>query len=164
MQPPRMVLVAMEPEDAGEVLLGIRSNDWAPDYPTDGDLVIARLAVERPSVLESRPWVPYRIIVGESNTVAGGCGFLGPPDSAGVVEIGYGLAPSHRGQGLATEAVRVLLETARSARAASTVIAHTDPANLASQRVLERCGFTRAGLRGGDLRWERAIDRESQPT
>lgn len=36
--------------------------------------------------------------------------FAGPPDGNGRVTFGYGLVPSARGRGLATEAVKVALE------------------------------------------------------
>ncbi|NMO93626.1 GNAT family N-acetyltransferase [Actinomycetospora sp. TBRC 11914] len=68
-------------------------------------------------------------------------GFTGPPRD-GEVEIGYQVAPAHRGRGLATAAVRVWVERARAA-GVRRVVARTDPGAVASARVLERAGFTR---------------------
>ncbi len=70
----------------------------------------------------------------------GGVGFHGPPDSDGVVEIGYGIAEPHRGHDCATEAVIAHCGLAIE-RGALAVIAKTDPANIASHRVLEKAGF-----------------------
>jgi RimJ/RimL family protein N-acetyltransferase len=70
-----------------------------------------------------------------------GCaGYLGPPDEAGRVEIGYSLCEQWRGQGLAKEVVRGLVENALR-RGATIVQAHTDPQNAASIAVLRACGF-----------------------
>lgn len=54
-----------------------------------------------------------------------------------VVEIGYLLMRTLWGQGLMTEALRVLLPVISTKR----VIAQTVDTNLASQRVLLKCGF-----------------------
>jgi RimJ/RimL family protein N-acetyltransferase len=44
------------------------------------------------------------------------------------------------------------------------VIAHTEPGNAASQRVLERHGFRHAGEDDGEWRWERAPCTASVPS
>ncbi|WP_232304599.1 GNAT family N-acetyltransferase [Microbacterium sp. XT11] len=70
----------------------------------------------------------------------GGLGFFGPPDENGRVEFGYGLVPAVRGEGLASEAVVAALEFA-AAHGARSAVADTDPANIASQRVLVKAGL-----------------------
>jgi RimJ/RimL family protein N-acetyltransferase len=61
-------------------------------------------------------------------------------------EIGYWLAPAARGRGVATRAVRLLSGWALSELGLMRLALHADTDNLASQRVAERCGFTREGL------------------
>ncbi|MFN2541620.1 MAG: GNAT family N-acetyltransferase, partial [Chthoniobacterales bacterium] len=52
---------------------------------------------------------------GESiNLVVGMCGFTGPPDANGVVELAYGVAPAYQGKGYATEAAMALVDFAVS--------------------------------------------------
>lgn len=68
-------------------------------------------------------------------------GFKGPPNEEGEVELGYEIAPSHQGRGLATEAVRAMLEFARAAPDVTSVTAHTLAERNASVRVLEKTGF-----------------------
>ena len=81
----------------------------------------------------------------------------------GAVEVGYGLAESARGRGLATEALRAMVGRA-SALGVATVVAMTAVDNLASQRVLERLGFTRLDIVVEDpddgplIRWELALE------
>ena len=56
-------------------------------------------------------------------------------------EIGYGILEEFRGQGFATEAVKLALEWAFQHPEIKAVEAETDPGNAASQRVLMKCGF-----------------------
>lgn len=75
--------------------------------------------------------------------VLGSCGFKGPPDAAGEVEIGYGIHQLHEGRGYTTEAVAALCAWALAQPPVTAVLAETEQWNLASQRVLEKCGMTR---------------------
>ena len=65
-------------------------------------------------------------------------------ETAAFAMIGYTLAPRHQGKGYATEAVTGLLDWL-IARGVHRVAATLDPLNLASARVLERCGFRYTG-------------------
>ncbi len=59
---------------------------------------------------------------------------------AGAVEIGYTVFPPSRGQGLATEAVTALTESAFATDDVEAVVATVVPENRASLRVLYRVG------------------------
>ena len=82
----------------------------------------------------------YLIRRRSDGSAVGGIGFFGPPDDTGTVEFGYGLVPSARGAGLATESVELALQQAAD-NGARAVVADTDITNVASQRVLEKNGF-----------------------
>ena len=56
-------------------------------------------------------------------------------------EIGYGIMKKHRGQGFATEAVKLALKWAFQHPEIKAVEAEADPDNAASKRVLMKCGF-----------------------
>jgi RimJ/RimL family protein N-acetyltransferase len=86
-------------------------------------------------------------LVLEDGLVVGDCGWSGPPQD-GVVDLGYGLAPSARGRGVGTAAVRLLLDWV-SVRGAVQARAEVRPDNLPSLRLLSRLGFVDAGARGG---------------
>ena len=141
----------VEPSEAQAVLSGERRADWVIDYPTEGDVVIAGL-VAQSSVARADAYVPYKITFRASGLVIGGCGFLGPPDTTGAVEIGYGLVPTQRGTGIATEAVNGLLDAAWSDPAVTIVVAFTDRDNDASQGVLRRAGFRQVDSNTEQLR------------
>jgi [ribosomal protein S5]-alanine N-acetyltransferase len=64
----------------------------------------------------------------------------------GTAEVTYDVAPSHWGQGIATAACRAATWWAFEVRGWYRVQATTVLPHVASQRVLERCGFKREGL------------------
>ena len=70
----------------------------------------------------------------------GAAGYLGPPDPMGCVEVGYSIVPEFRAAGFATELLHALAARVRTPGVVR-VIARTTPANPASIKVLERCGF-----------------------
>jgi RimJ/RimL family protein N-acetyltransferase len=57
------------------------------------------------------------------------------------IEVGYAVAPEVVGQGYASEALQALLHVAQYRLGHPHVVAYTDPANLASNRILEKAGF-----------------------
>jgi len=89
-------------------------------------------------------------------SVVGDIGFRGPPDDGGTIELGYGVIPSRRRRGYATEAAGVLVRWARSQPSVDVVVAGCDPNNVPSIRTLERVGFRRTGGANGEIRWRYA--------
>jgi RimJ/RimL family protein N-acetyltransferase len=84
------------------------------------------------------------LVVDAAGAVVGEVGTKAPPDGTGTVEIGYGLAGPSRGQGLGSRAVATLLRWLDDQPDIHRVVAHVDPGNEPSCRLLERLGF-RAG-------------------
>jgi ribosomal-protein-alanine N-acetyltransferase len=56
-------------------------------------------------------------------------------------ELGYALSTDRSGEGVATAVVTRVLDVCAEAAPGAVVSARTDPANAASIRVLEKCGF-----------------------
>ena len=69
-------------------------------------------------------------------------------DEKGLPEIGYGIDEEYQGHGYATEAVKAAVKWAFSKPEVNAVEAETDPDNIASQKVLEKCGFQPNGEMG----------------
>jgi ribosomal-protein-alanine N-acetyltransferase len=92
----------------------------------------------------SARWGMRLFVLDEPRTLVGFGGFKGAPRD-GVVELGYAIAPSWEGRGLATAATRAMLREAFAAPGVRTVIAHTRPEPGASARVLENAGFVTEG-------------------
>jgi RimJ/RimL family protein N-acetyltransferase len=86
--------------------------------------------------------VPFLILPESRDRILGGCGFKTAPVD-GRVEIGYGVAVSERGRGIATAAVSKLLQLAHGSGAVTELVAVILPENIASARLASRLGFTR---------------------
>jgi RimJ/RimL family protein N-acetyltransferase len=109
---------------------------------------------------QADPWCfGFGVIHQIDNVLMGMCGFPGPPDADGVVEIAYGIAPEYQGRGYATEAANALIEFATNDPRVKMLRAHTLPQSNASTHILGKCGFHRAGeaIDEGNTvwRWER---------
>lgn len=77
----------------------------------------------------------------------------GPNDASGAWNIGISLVPEGRGQGLGSEAQRLLADYLFATTPLDRVEASTDVENLPEQRSLEKAGFIREGvLRGVQFR------------
>lgn len=96
---------------------------------------------------------PYVIEDTTDGAILGGVTLRHFDPMRGVIEVGYWLFPHARGRGLATRAVRAV---AREVFASGLwrIEAHVRIGNDASERVLERAGFTREGVKRRLLRHE----------
>jgi [ribosomal protein S5]-alanine N-acetyltransferase len=62
-------------------------------------------------------------------------------------ELSYGFRRDRWGLGYATEAARACVRHGFEMMGVEKIVADVDPANVASARVLEKCGFERVGER-----------------
>jgi RimJ/RimL family protein N-acetyltransferase len=99
-------------------------------------------------------YTEWRITRRETGEPVGGLGFKGPQVN-GAVEIGYGIFDPRRGNGYATEAAKAMIGWAFSQEGVYFVTAETEPDNAASQRVLEKLGFSPAGAGEEGPRFEK---------
>ena len=125
-------------EDARAQVESMSAEDRAEVSP----LWLARVYGE----LEVDPWtLGFAMVHRGSEAVIGTCGFKGPPDPDGSVEIAYGVVPEHQGKGYASEAAAALVSYAFESVQVRTVRAHTRSDSNASARVLTKCGFRLTG-------------------
>ena len=61
-------------------------------------------------------------------------------------EIGYAVGAAARGRGVATEAVGLLTRWGFDELGLERIVLLIDVANAASERIAERCGYTREGI------------------
>lgn len=92
-------------------------------------------------------WYAMWVIERRDGTRVGDLCFKGL-GADGVVEIGYGIREAHQGRGFATEAVDAAASWALQDPRVTAVEAETEEDNLASKRVLEKCGFVPTGVTG----------------
>ena len=70
---------------------------------------------------------------------------VGISDEGRQAMIGYSIAPVAQGNGYATEAVRAVVAALFAAPEMHRISASVDPANVASQRVLDKLGLRHEG-------------------
>jgi len=88
-------------------------------------------------------WIT-RILL-DHGAAVGRAGFHGPPDRAGMVEVGYSIDPAHRRQGHARAALVIMLDVARADPRVSVVRATIRPDNIASRGLVDQYGFEVTG-------------------
>ena len=165
---PRLVLVACDTRILQSVLegrislahtLGVK----VPMHWTEFGSAPFRYVLEKTrSDPSATGWWNYLPVNRQDNKLIGSGGYKGPPDEAGIVEIGYEIMPTYRNRGLATELARGLADHAFTDPRVKQVIAHTLAEKNASSRVLAKCGFKRISeLELGDdgLVWKWAFEK-----
>ncbi|MGY1661328.1 GNAT family N-acetyltransferase [Geodermatophilus sp. SYSU D00705] len=93
----------------------------------------------------SADWVTRVVWDPDRRLAVGRAGFHGPPDAAGVVEVGYSIDPGHRRRGYARAALRALLDRAAADPCVTTVRASVAPGNVASRDLVLGSGFVAVG-------------------
>ena len=97
-------------------------------------------------------WLNWIVVRGDGEAVA----WLQATVRDGTSVVAYVVLPAARRRGVAAEAVGALADWLAAQPEVNRVQAVIDPANVASQRVAARVGFTRSGeQRGGEDVWVR---------
>jgi RimJ/RimL family protein N-acetyltransferase len=104
--------------------------------------------------LESDPsaarWLVHAAVAQPDGVVVGHAGYHGPPDEAGMVEVGYTVDPVYRRQGYAKAILAALLERAAAEPDVRTVRASISPSNAASLATVAGFGFLEVGEQWDD--------------
>jgi ribosomal-protein-alanine N-acetyltransferase len=102
-------------------------------------------------------WCTY-FLMAERGTgrAVGFLGFKGVP-ADGEAEVGYGTAEAYQCRGYMSEALEGLLCWAAGTGRCRKVAADTHVDNIASQRVLIKCGFSRVGDYGEMVCFEKVL-------
>ena len=90
-------------------------------------------------------WFQFALERKDTGHFVGDCGLNILAHEPRLAEIGYTIAKDHWNMGLATEAVRALVDYAFSSFPLHRITASADPRNAASCRVLEKAGFVKEG-------------------
>jgi [ribosomal protein S5]-alanine N-acetyltransferase len=147
-QTPQVVLVRADRELMDAALAGdaalarVLGHVVAPGWAT----FRGALRTTRDALLDAEEapvWGARLFVSGTPPELVGWGGFKSAP-ADGTVEIGYEIAESRRGRGLATAAARAMLAEALADARVTRVIAHTLPEPNASNHILESLGFALA--------------------
>lgn len=154
----RLVLRAFELADATELSDAVATNiahlrpwlEWVREGPRtlDAMLDLVRRMRGRFDMGED---FSYVVADKESGTMIGGCVLTPHPQDASAT-LGYWIAASSTGQGLATEAAAALVRVAFEVDRLELVEVHSVSANERSARVAERLGFVHDGTLRARLR------------
>jgi RimJ/RimL family protein N-acetyltransferase len=98
----------------------------------------------------SAAWVTGVIWDEEQQVAVGRAGYHGPPDSSGMIEIGYAVDPAYRRRGYARAALEALLARAASEPQVQTVRVSIRPDNVASYALASQYGFAEVGEQWDD--------------
>lgn len=141
------------------LLLPWESADWTALKPIATDPMVMRY------ISDGRPWMDakitefverqrrhycergfclWKLLLKSDTQLAGFCG-LQPLDDLPAIEIGWWLARDQWGQGLATEAARVVLDDGFSRIGLTRVVAIAQRENRASTRIMEKLGMRYEG-------------------
>ena len=157
---PEHLRALMESSDAFQKCSGLRVANGVREFlqAASPDFVAQLRQATAPD-----PWkFGFAIVHTAETLVIGMCGFTEPPNSDGMVEIAYSIAPAYQGRGYATEAAETLVGFAINSGRVTKVCAYTLLETNASTRVLEKCGFRKVGeitdLEGNHVwHWERRV-------
>jgi RimJ/RimL family protein N-acetyltransferase len=119
--------------------------------PVDERMLRTMLRDQLPWLRDRGLLAPYVIEDTDAGTILGGANLRLFDPMRDTVELGYWLFVSARGRGIATRAVHALVANSHS-RGINRVEAHVRLGNHASERVLERAGFEREGVKRKLLR------------
>jgi RimJ/RimL family protein N-acetyltransferase len=142
---PRLALAPLLPEDAREVFRYradpevCRYQTWVPGSLDE----VSRFIEGLRSVTFDTPgtWFQLGLRLLDSELFVGDACVHFPADQPHQAEIGVTVAPDHQGRGIATEAVRGLLDHLFGRLGKHRVFASVDPRNLASMALVKRVGL-----------------------
>ncbi len=143
----RLLLRRHAASDADDVLAYATDEEWQRFLPAVPSPYTKTSAIEFLIKVEQREWSvhPTWAVCVASKVV----GSVSMQFFAGhrVAETSYGIARKHWGKGLATEAVRALVDTAfNECPDLVRVRARADAENIGSRRVMEKLGMTFEGV------------------
>ncbi|MBM7692172.1 ribosomal-protein-alanine N-acetyltransferase [Peribacillus deserti] len=97
------------------------------------------------SIYEEGTGIRWGITLKDSGRVIGSCGFLNRLTKHYRAEIGYELSKDYWGKGIASEALEAVVMYGYQHFQLERIEALIEPANLSSQKLVEKLGFKREG-------------------
>lgn len=132
-------------EDDAESFYRLNSDPDVMRFTGD-DLLVS--VEEARAILRDHPISDYRVhgfgrwacILRDSGAAIGFAGLKRLPETS-EVDLGYRFVPSYWGRGLAAEACRAVMQYGFETLMLAEITALVQPENIASVRVLEKCGL-----------------------
>ena len=127
--------------DAASAAAGTRLSPFLVDEAWLWRIRLPQIRNDPPSA----EWVARAAVAVPEGMVVGHCGFHGPPDADGVVEVGYSVDPAFRRRGYARAMLRTLLARADAHPRVTAVRASIRPDNVGSRATIAGFGFKKIG-------------------
>ena len=144
----RLVPVTTENSDALWDVLQHASLRDHQDLPDVDRAQLRRMVAARPRVLQPGSFGRYEWLIyfeGEEPAVGWASLRIGERSTSSG-EVGYSVVEAFRGRGIATEALRAVLNEGFARTLLRKIRAYTVPTNAPSRAVLERVGFSEDGI------------------
>ncbi len=123
---------------------------WGPNSETDTKQFI-KTAVED-QIVQDRTSFDLAIVLNKEEKLIGGCRFWFINIKPDEVYIGYIINPLYWKNGYAGEAIKALIDHLAVVSKIKSVKATCDVLNIASQKVLEKCGFNLTSTIANDFK------------
>lgn len=123
--------------------LSVRYN---PLKTMSADKIANMLRAEGTDLSHLGKYESFRWFIALEGQVIGALALKNISHSMGYGELGYGMAESHQGRGIATTAIRLLVDKIFAESTLRRLIAYVHEENQGSRRVLEKLGFQEEGL------------------
>jgi len=133
-----------------------RYQGWSP--MSEPDALAFLTEMETSAFFQPGKWIQLGIAETHTDLLLGDIG-LHLSDDSQTGEVGFTLAPSAQGRGLATAAVREAIQLIFTATPISQILGITDARNTPSIRLLERLGFDCMETRNAVFCGEECVER-----
>jgi RimJ/RimL family protein N-acetyltransferase len=144
----RLVLRRWESDDVDALFALVTHPDvarWLP-YGTRDDAIAAIERYERS--FEEHGFGRFAVLDRRTGELVGRVGLMHAPEWSATEEkdeIGWAIARERWGEGLASEAATAAIDDAFDRVGLERIVAWTTPHNVASRRVMEKCGMRHGG-------------------
>lgn len=149
METDRLVLRQVTKEDAEDMLMYLSDQDVMKHYGMEPfkslDDVLDEIFWYQ-SIFEINTGIRWGITLKGQDKVIGSCGFLNRVPQHYRSEIGFELSKDFWGQGIASEALELVIKYGFEQLKLQRIQALIEPQNISSQKLVERKGFIKEGL------------------
>jgi ribosomal-protein-alanine N-acetyltransferase len=117
-----------------------------PLAPLDKETLIRRLQEEGSDFSDLKKFESYRWFIQYNEEIVGNVSVKNINHMMAYAELGYGVDEKYHGKGIATAAVKLVVEKAFTESPLRKLFAYVHDKNIPSCRVLEKLGFHKEGL------------------
>ncbi|MGI6739803.1 MAG: GNAT family N-acetyltransferase [Christensenellales bacterium] len=144
----RLIIRAPKRRDSGDMFLYSKNPEcsryclWHPHRSVADSRHFISMLIKENLRLKAQH---FAVVLKDSEKMIGTIGISGYSKRDSSAEIGYSLSPEYWGQGYGTEALKSIIDYSFNTLKLNRIEAKSDTRNIASVKLLEKCGFKREG-------------------